>query len=156
MSRKFTASDRSALIRLASTLPAGSEVRKAILKGLAKRAAASQFRMATNANLAREVADAIRDWAEDEGFDIYQDRESDFPSERPWLGVGIGGLSPWSLFEKSEPKSMPKPKYVKALEKELKAHLRPWSKHISKVHMQTAGSDHTGEYGWKISIDWRA
>ncbi len=34
MSRKLTASDRRSLIRLASTLPAGSEERKAILAGL--------------------------------------------------------------------------------------------------------------------------
>ena len=34
MSRKLTASDRSALIRLASTMPAGSPERKAILAGL--------------------------------------------------------------------------------------------------------------------------
>jgi len=36
MSRTLTASDRSALIRLASTLPVGSEERKAILNGLSK------------------------------------------------------------------------------------------------------------------------
>ena len=36
MSRNLTASDRSALIRLASTLPVGSTERKAILAGLAK------------------------------------------------------------------------------------------------------------------------
>jgi hypothetical protein len=38
MSRTLTASDRSALIRLASTLPKGSDERKAILAGLRKRA----------------------------------------------------------------------------------------------------------------------
>ena len=42
MSRTFTAADRSALIRLAGTLPAGSEERKAILAGLEK---ASRSRM---------------------------------------------------------------------------------------------------------------
>jgi hypothetical protein len=36
MARHLTAADRSALIRLASTLPAGSEERKAILAGLEK------------------------------------------------------------------------------------------------------------------------
>jgi hypothetical protein len=36
-SRKVTASDRSALIRLASTMPAGSPERKAILSGLTHR-----------------------------------------------------------------------------------------------------------------------
>ena len=36
MSRALTASDRSALIRLASTLPVGSVERKAILAGLSK------------------------------------------------------------------------------------------------------------------------
>lgn len=34
MSRELTASDRSSLIRLASSLPAGSEERRAILSGL--------------------------------------------------------------------------------------------------------------------------
>ena len=38
MPRSLTASDRSALIRLASTLPVGSEERKAILNGLSKAA----------------------------------------------------------------------------------------------------------------------
>ena len=38
MSRTLTAADRSALIRLASTMPAGSEERKAILAGLSKKA----------------------------------------------------------------------------------------------------------------------
>ena len=38
MSRTLTAADRSALIRLASTLPAGSEERRAILAGLSKQA----------------------------------------------------------------------------------------------------------------------
>ena len=42
MARHLTAADRSALIRLASTLPAGSEERKAILAGLEK---ASRSRM---------------------------------------------------------------------------------------------------------------
>jgi len=38
MSRTLTAADRSALIRLASTLPAGSDERRAILAGLKKSA----------------------------------------------------------------------------------------------------------------------
>ena len=38
MSRTLTAADRSALIRLASTMPVGTPERKAILKGLSKRA----------------------------------------------------------------------------------------------------------------------
>ena len=38
MSRTLTASDRSALIRLASTMPAGSPERRAILAGLQKTA----------------------------------------------------------------------------------------------------------------------
>jgi hypothetical protein len=40
MSRSLTASDRSALIRLASTMPAGSVERRAILAGLSKTASA--------------------------------------------------------------------------------------------------------------------
>ena len=39
MSRTLTAADRSALIRLASTMPAGSAERRAILAGLSKSAA---------------------------------------------------------------------------------------------------------------------
>jgi hypothetical protein len=38
MSRVLTASDRSALIRLASTMPSGSEERRAILAGLVRTA----------------------------------------------------------------------------------------------------------------------
>jgi hypothetical protein len=38
MSRTLTAADRSALIRLANTMPAGSEERRAILAGLQKQA----------------------------------------------------------------------------------------------------------------------
>lgn len=40
--KTLTAADRSALIRLASTLPKGSEERKTILAGLAKRAASQE------------------------------------------------------------------------------------------------------------------
>ena len=40
MSRTLTAADRSALIRLASTMPVGSPERKAILAGLSKKAEA--------------------------------------------------------------------------------------------------------------------
>ena len=43
MSRTLTAADRSALIRLASTLPAGSAERRAILAGLSKQAMAFRF-----------------------------------------------------------------------------------------------------------------
>ena len=41
MSRTLTAADRSALIRLASTMPVGSEERRAILAGLSKKSALS-------------------------------------------------------------------------------------------------------------------
>lgn len=43
MARTLTAADRSALIRLASTLPAGSEERRAILAGLSKSAEPTTF-----------------------------------------------------------------------------------------------------------------
>jgi len=43
MSRTLTASDRSVLIRLASTLPVGSTERKAILAGLSRQAQSVQF-----------------------------------------------------------------------------------------------------------------
>ena len=43
MSRNLTASDRSALFRLASTLPKGSPERKAILKGLSKSASMNDW-----------------------------------------------------------------------------------------------------------------
>lgn len=39
MSRRLTAADRSALIRLASTMPVGSDERKAVLTGLRRTAA---------------------------------------------------------------------------------------------------------------------
>ena len=41
MARTLTASDRSALIRLASAMPVGSDVRRAILAGLSKVSGAS-------------------------------------------------------------------------------------------------------------------
>jgi len=44
MSRSLSASDRSALIRLASTLPKGSPERKAILSGLSKTKVTSSKR----------------------------------------------------------------------------------------------------------------
>jgi hypothetical protein len=57
MPRTLTASDRSALIRLASTLPKGSEERKAILSGLLKE---SKVRQPTLRSLEDEL-DAILD-----------------------------------------------------------------------------------------------
>ena len=48
MSRTLTASDRSALIRLASTLPAGSAERKAILAGLTSTAKQASCSSGTN------------------------------------------------------------------------------------------------------------
>jgi len=43
MSRTLTSSDRSALIRLASTLPVGSDERRAILAGLSDKSAAGSY-----------------------------------------------------------------------------------------------------------------
>jgi hypothetical protein len=45
MSRFLTASDRSSLIRLASSLPAGSAERKAILAGLAGKTASDRMEL---------------------------------------------------------------------------------------------------------------
>jgi len=47
--RTLTASDRKALIRLASTLPTGSEERKAVLSGLQKTASQSKLRKSLDA-----------------------------------------------------------------------------------------------------------
>ena len=49
MARKITASDRSALIKMASKMPVGSPERKAILAGLSKKEA-------------RLSADVMRNW----------------------------------------------------------------------------------------------
>jgi hypothetical protein len=54
MSRTLTASDKSALIRLASSLPAGSAERKAVLAGLKK--AAAEGTLLSRWNSAHEVA----------------------------------------------------------------------------------------------------
>ncbi len=71
MSRKLTASDRSALIRLASAMPVGSEERKAILKGLSK--SAPHTKAAGMTKLTIEV-------------DADRDRVSDtFPSGQPYV-----------------------------------------------------------------------
>ena len=53
MSRKLTASDRSALIRLASTMEKGSEERKAILNGLKGAATKTAMNYHSDLNLAR-------------------------------------------------------------------------------------------------------
>ena len=62
MSRTLTAADRSALIRLASTLPAGSAERRAILAGLSKQAGDWPFpRSQVDYNgAAKEIANALR------------------------------------------------------------------------------------------------
>ena len=52
MSRTLTASDRSSLIRLASTLPAGSAERKAILAGLSKSAGTKELDLLNRSELA--------------------------------------------------------------------------------------------------------
>ena len=53
MSRTLTASDRKTLIRLASTLPAGSEERKAVLAGLSKVASSDRHPRTLRADLSR-------------------------------------------------------------------------------------------------------
>jgi len=58
MSRKLTASDRKALIKMASTLPVGSGERRAILAGLNKTTA---LREGSNVrDLSRKAAAALR------------------------------------------------------------------------------------------------
>ena len=60
MSRTLTASDRSALIRLASALPAGSPERKAILAGLEK-SAAEKMLYTVSINVPRDSVHAARE-----------------------------------------------------------------------------------------------
>ncbi len=57
MARTLTASDRKALIRLASTLPAGSDERRSILSGLAKSSSSimREWRSKDSAEEQREV-----------------------------------------------------------------------------------------------------
>ncbi len=52
MSRSLTAQDRSSLIRLASSLPAGSAERKAILAGLSKSAGSKELDLLEGSELA--------------------------------------------------------------------------------------------------------
>ncbi len=72
MARTLTAADRSALIRLASTIPAGSKERKAILKGLSKSSGVvpwhmPEFRKYRNPNW-EDFKDHFERGREDEWF----------------------------------------------------------------------------------------
>jgi hypothetical protein len=81
MPRTITASDRKALIRLASTLPVGSDERKAILAGLGRRVPASDEVM----RVLKEVAGFFKG----RGMDV--DLET-----RPWDGsVELSIGDPW-------------------------------------------------------------
>ena len=73
MSRNLTASDRKSLVRLASTLPAGSPERKAILAGLAKTKSASRSKAASTGKILIEVGED-------------RERKSDtFPKGQPYV-----------------------------------------------------------------------
>jgi len=82
MSRSLTAADRSALIRLASTLPSGSEERRALLAGL-KKSAATRYdhngQLMTLAELAREAVgkDVFVDSRDRLNYNIVMDRSGD-------------------------------------------------------------------------------
>ena len=69
MSRNLTSSDRASLIRLASTLPAGSAERKAILAGLRKTSgegASSEVGPKLSADVAKyDMADELAKWGAD-------------------------------------------------------------------------------------------
>jgi len=85
MSRTLTAADRSALIRLASTLPAGSAERKAILAGLSKSAATRydhNGQLMTLAELAREAIgkDVFVDSRGRLNYNIVMDKSGDTAS----------------------------------------------------------------------------
>lgn len=81
MSRKLTASDRSRLIRLASTLPKGSSERKAILVGLSKVKVARSLTVTFNIEVEDEV---IMEDAEDgvrEAMKIMGGEEEEVPEK---------------------------------------------------------------------------
>ena len=59
MSRSLTASDRSSLIRLASSLPAGSAERKAILAGLHLQAAGPERNIDKSASFSPNAMEAL-------------------------------------------------------------------------------------------------
>ena len=85
MSRSLTAADRSALIRLASTLPSGSEERRALLAGL-KKSAATRYdhngQLMTLAELAREAVgkDVFVDSRDRLNYNIVMDKSGDTSS----------------------------------------------------------------------------
>jgi len=85
MPRSLTAADRSALIRLASTLPSGSEERRAILAGLSKSAATRydhNGQLMTLAELAREAIgkDVFVDSRGRLNYNIVMDKSGDTAS----------------------------------------------------------------------------
>ena len=95
MSRTLTASDRSALIRLASTLPAGSPEKKAILAGLSKSAGLASERKA-----ARTPAHVLDHFGYDP-FDIsLQDRDEELSDRMKYAGGLIEQYAKKSITER--------------------------------------------------------
>jgi hypothetical protein len=85
MSRNLTASDRSSLIRLASTLPVGSAERKAILAGLRRSAAL------TSDQYIRLEVEIDRVFGGDASIEIMDD-DSEFDRNAADLVIRIGGV----------------------------------------------------------------
>jgi hypothetical protein len=86
MAKTLTASDRKSLIRLASTMPVGSDERKAILAGLSKTAKAP----VPEAGQWIRIVDPSDSWAEDGGWGIWQ--------EVTWVAPKGSGLSVGTRF----------------------------------------------------------
>ena len=91
MSRSLTASDRSALIRLASSMPAGSPERKAILKGLgANRKVASQWKTTPRDPLEEVIMLALASALDDAGMDVLQAEYMNITLEEAVVSVRVG------------------------------------------------------------------
>lgn len=97
MAIKLTASDRSALIRLASSMPAGSTERKAILAGLAKTST-----WGDGPDLADAVQQVLSGFLVGQGLDADSVRKLEAAAlEYPPMKVLIG-LKAWAMSENAE------------------------------------------------------
>ena len=91
MARILTASDRKTLIRLASTLPKGSDERKAILAGLSKSAKTYTIMFTVPSNWDESDDDMLEDWV-----------ATDYNGELTWHPKARGGAAYGVTFPSQE------------------------------------------------------
>jgi hypothetical protein len=95
MSRRLTASDRSALIRLASTLPVGSSERRAILAGLAgtqSHTASLSWREVVGVPLDANTKRGAQKWITSLRMYILGDSEPSSPQRRKLIDEALSNI----------------------------------------------------------------